>query len=72
MQITFNDAQLEILKVLNYLKDDKDLEEIKSLLVAYLSDKVVRNADKAFDEKKYTSEVFESWKKEHFRKSVKG
>lgn len=37
-----NNAQLEILKVLQYLKEEKDLAEMESLLVAYLSDKVVR------------------------------
>ena len=70
MLTAFNNTQLEILKLLDYLKDEKDLAEIKSLLVAYLSDKVVRNADSSFDEKKYPSEVFEGWKKEHFRKSA--
>jgi hypothetical protein len=70
MILSFNDTQLEILKILNYLKSEKDLAEIKSLLTAYLSDKVVRNADKAFDERKYTEEIFETWKREHFRKSA--
>ena len=70
MLYAFNNTQLEILKMLEYLKDEKDLVEIKSLLVAYLSDKVVRNADAAFDEKKYTAEVFQAWKKEHFRKTA--
>jgi hypothetical protein len=70
MQTALNPAQLEILKVLQYLKDEKDLAEIKSLLVAYLSDKVVRSADTAFDEKGYTAEVFEKWKGMHFRKSA--
>ncbi len=70
MLTAFNNTQLEILKLLDYLKDDKALAEIKSLLTAYLSDKVVRNADNAFDEKKYNPEVFENWKKEHFRKPV--
>ncbi len=65
---TLNNSQLEILKILNYLKDENDLLEIKSLLVAYLSDKVVRNADQAFDEKGYIAEVFQNWKNEHFRK----
>lgn len=65
-----NHSQLDLLKVLNYLKEEADLAEIKSLLIAYLSDKVVRNADKAFDEKNYTIEVFEKWKLEHFRKSA--
>ncbi len=70
MPTAFNNSQLEILKLMDCLKDEEDLAEIKSLLAAYLSDKVVRNADNTFDEKKYNPEVFESWKKEHFRKPV--
>lgn len=70
MTTVFNHAQLEVLKVLQYLKEEKDVAEIKSLLIAYLSDRVVRSADAAFDEKGYTAEVFETWKKEHFRKPV--
>jgi len=35
-----------------------------------LSDKVVREADKAADAAGYTSETFERWKEEHFRKSA--
>ena len=70
MPIALNDTQLEILKLLNFLKDDKDLAEIKSLLKTYLSDKVARNADKTFDEKQYTTEIFEKWKQEHLRKSA--
>ncbi len=70
MTVALNNTQLEILKLMEYLKDEKDLAEIKSLLVAYLADKVVRSADKSFDEKKNTTAVFESWKKEHFRKSA--
>lgn len=70
MQTALNDTQLEILKLLQFMKDDIDLAEIKSLLLTYLSDKVVRNADKAYDEKQYTAAVFEKWKQEHFRKSA--
>lgn len=70
MQTALNPSQLEILKVMQYLKDEKDLKELKSLLVAYLSDKVVRSADAAFNEKGYSADVFETWKKEHFRKSA--
>ncbi len=69
MRTEINETQLEILKVLDFMRDEKDLAEIKSLLLAYLSDKVVREADAAFDQKKYTIEVFEKWKEAHFRKS---
>jgi hypothetical protein len=35
-------------------------------LVAYLSDKVIRSADEAFDEKGYTCDIFEAGKKTIF------
>ncbi len=70
MSLTLNDTQLELLKLFNHVQDEKDLKEIKSLLVAYLSEKVVRTADNSFDERKYTSAVFEKWKHEHYRKSA--
>ena len=47
----------------------EDLKEIKSLLIAYLSDKVTREADKSFNEKGYSPAVFDQWKNDHFRKS---
>jgi hypothetical protein len=70
MPITLNDAQLEILKLFSHEQSEEDLKEIKSLLVTYLADKVTREADKAFDEKGYTSAIFEQWKKEHLRKTI--
>lgn len=68
MSNSLNDAQLEILKLFSHEQSEEDLQEIKSLLVAYLSDKVVREADRAFDERSYTLTVFDKWKREHFRK----
>jgi hypothetical protein len=68
MSKALNDVQLEILKLFRHDQSPEDLNEIRSLLVAYLSDKVTREADRAFDEKGYTSEVFEQWKNDHFRK----
>lgn len=61
-----NEVQLEILKLFRHDQTEKDLKEIKSLLIAYLSDKVTREADAAFDEKEYTTSIFEDWKSEHF------
>ena len=68
MPAALNDVQLEILKLFRHDQSVEDLNEIRSLLIAYLSDKVVREADKSFDDKGYTEAVFEKWKKEHFRK----
>jgi len=69
MVTALNDVQLEILKLFQHDQSPEDLREIKSLLVTYLSDKVTREADKAFDEKGYTTAVFEQWKEDHFRKT---
>jgi hypothetical protein len=65
-----NSIQLEILNLFNDYQSEEDLQEIKSLLIIYMADKVRREADKAFDEKNYTSEIFEKWKSDHFRKSA--
>lgn len=69
MSIPLNDVQLEILKLFRHNQSAEDLKEIKSLLIAYLSDKVTREADKAFDERGYSTAVFDQWKNDHFRKS---
>ena len=69
MATALNDVQLEILKLFQHDQSPEDLKEIKSLLVKYLSDKVTREADKAYDHEGYTSEVFEEWKNEHYSKS---
>ena len=70
MPMALNDMQLEILKLFRHEQSAEDLKELRSLLIAYLSDKVTREADKAFDEKGYSSSVFEKWKSDHFRKSA--
>jgi hypothetical protein len=69
MSIALNDVQLEILKLFHHNQSPEDLNEIKSLLITYLSDKVTREADKAFEQKGYSTEIFDQWKKDHFRKS---
>jgi hypothetical protein len=68
MAAALNSIQLEILKMFRKDQSEEELQEIKSLLVAYLSTKAVAEADKAFVEKGYTSDIFETWKTEHFRK----
>lgn len=69
MPAALNSIQLEILKMFRNNQSEEELQEIKSLLINYLSNKAVAEADNAFVEKGYTPEVFESWKNEHFRKS---
>jgi len=72
MSTALNNVQLEILKLFNEDQSEQELKEIKSLLVAYLADKVTREADAAFDERGYTQDIFTNWKADHFRTSDKG
>ena len=71
MSSALNDVQLEILNLFQHEQSAEDLKEIKSLLVTYLSDKVTREADKAFDKNGYTAAIFDQWKNDHFRKSFR-
>ena len=70
MSSPLNDTQLEILKLFSHEQSEEDLLEIKSLLITYLSEKVVREADKAFEVRNLSDAVFDKWKKEHFRKQA--
>jgi len=68
MSVALNNTQLEILKLFRNDQPEEELQEIRSLITAYLSAKVTFEADKAFDDKGYTSAIFEKWKLENFRK----
>ncbi len=70
MPALLNNTQLEILKLFRSNQPEEELIEIRSLLTAYLSEKVIQEADKAFHEKGYSTAIFEKWKKEHFRKTA--
>ena len=70
MPVALNSTQLEILKLFRNDQPEEELQEIKSLLISYLANKVTFEADKAFDEKGYADAIFEKWKQEHFRKTA--
>ena len=58
----------EIFNLIQDIQSEQELNEIKSLLITYLSNKVVREADEAFEERSYVTDVFDKWKSEHYRK----
>jgi hypothetical protein len=51
-------------------KTEEDLKRLKKVLVAYLFDSAVAEADKVWEEKGYTAETVEQWKDEHMRVNV--
>jgi hypothetical protein len=70
MPVALNSAQLEILKLFRNDQPEEELQELRSLLTAWLAAKVTFEADKAFQEKGYSTAIFEKWKQEHFRKTA--
>lgn len=69
MRSSLNNTQLEILSLFSKEQSEEDLNEIKSLLLVYLADKTVREADKAFDLQNYPEDIFNKWGIEHFRRT---
>ena len=65
---TLNPLQLEILKLLSNYKSERELIDLKQALIQYLSNKVVSEADKAFEDKGYGGSTFDKWLKEDMRK----
>jgi hypothetical protein len=65
---SLNPLQLEILKLFRNYESERDLLDLKQVLIDYLSKRVVNEADKAFTEKGYDASTIEEWRKEHNRK----
>ena len=66
MPTAFNSAQLEILKLFGNDQSEEELQELKSLLTTWLAAKVTFKADQSFQQKGYSTAIFEQWKQEHF------
>jgi len=67
VEIPLNNNQLEILKLFSRELDDKDLLEIKRLIVRYLAEKVTKLADQAWEEKNWTQDEMERLINSHDR-----
>ena len=68
VQLSYNHK--EIINLIQDIKSIKELEDIKSLLISYLSLRFTNEADKAIADKEYTEAIFEKRKNEHFRKTA--
>lgn len=64
---TLNQAQIHLLNLFQIVNSEKDLAELKLVLIQYLAKKTVTEADKAFDSKGYTQNELQNWQNEHFR-----
>ncbi|NJL13132.1 MAG: hypothetical protein HC913_09120 [Microscillaceae bacterium] len=57
-----NPVQLELIKLFSFQSlDEQDLQAIKKLLTAYLSQKLVQEADKVWDKEEFSNELMDEW-----------
>ena len=56
-----SNVQKELLKLYSQDLSPEELEELKTLLGKYYARKASKNADKVWDERKYSDETIEEW-----------
>ena len=66
-----SNMQIELLKLFSRDLEEKDLKEIKKLIVNYLSEKLSAKADKIWEEKNWSNEDMDKLIKTHMRTPYK-
>jgi hypothetical protein len=55
------EQQLELLKSFKYLRNEKEISEVKELLSLYYEHKLDAAIERAETERNYTAEVYQAW-----------
>jgi len=55
------EMQLELLKSFRFITDEKQLQEVKSLLNFYFHEKLDQAITRAESDKNYTASVYQKW-----------
>ncbi len=66
-----SNMQLELLKLFSRDIEDKDVKEIKKLIVKYLSQKLANTTNKVWEEKNWTDEDMDKLLNTHMRTPYK-
>ena len=56
-----SNVQMELLKLYSTDIKEKDLEELKKVLVNYFAQKAIKEADKIWNQKKMSADTMEKW-----------
>lgn len=64
---TFNPIQVQLLRMFQYMKSDKELLEVKQVLSSYLASKLDEEMDELWDSGQWNNEKNEALLKEHLR-----
>lgn len=72
LNFPLSNIQLELLKLFSRDIEEKDLKEIKKLIVKYLSNKLSSDADKIWEDKNWSNEDMDKILNTHMRTPYKG
>jgi len=59
--LPLSNVQIELLKLYSTDIKEKDLVELKKVLVNYFAQKAIKEADKIWDQKKMSADIMEKW-----------
>ena len=62
-----NTAQKNILRILSFVKDEKTVSDIETVLTNYFADKVDKGCDELINNGSISVDTIEKWEKEHMR-----
>jgi hypothetical protein len=71
MATVLNPIQVQLLKVFQYQRDEKELEEIRDVLLDYLDKKIQKEAGRVWEERGYSNELMDEWLNTHSRTPYK-
>jgi hypothetical protein len=67
MATTLSPIQMQLLRMFSFQKDEKELEEMRDVLLNHIRTKTAREIDKVWKEKGMTNEMMHELKNAHFR-----
>jgi hypothetical protein len=65
-----NPSQVAILNLFSIHQSEEDLKKLKKVLVDYLFQRTIEEANKVWDERAYSDETVEQWRHENMRVNV--
>ncbi|GHV59820.1 hypothetical protein FACS1894182_14460 [Bacteroidia bacterium] len=71
MATILNPIQMQLLQMFQYQRDEKELEEMRDVLLDYLDRKIRKEADKIWEERGYSNELMDEWLNTHMRTPYK-
>lgn len=61
LKVPLSNVQMELLKLYSTDLKENDLKDLKGILAKYFANRAVKEANKVWDEKKYSDDKMDKW-----------